>query len=77
MATDTLFGKSVSHYRITRQPGSGGMGIVYEAEALDALAKAWRVGYRDSDWAWRDPGLALLHEEPEFERLFPNKGGTA
>jgi TolB-like protein/Tfp pilus assembly protein PilF len=42
-------------------------------EALDALAKAWRVGYRDSDWAWRDPDLALLHDEPEFEKLFPKK----
>ena len=42
-------------------------------EALDALAKAWRVGYRDSDWAWRDPDLALLHDEPEFGKLFPKK----
>lgn len=45
-----------------------------KAEALDALAKAWRVGYRDSDWVWRDPDLAILYEEPEFERLFPRKG---
>jgi serine/threonine protein kinase/Tfp pilus assembly protein PilF len=44
-----------------------------KAEALDALGKAWRVGYRDSDWAWRDPDLALLHDEPEFEKLFPKK----
>ncbi len=44
-----------------------------KAEALDALAKAWRVGYRDSEWVWRDPDLALLHNEPEFEKLFPKK----
>ena len=43
-------------------------------EALDALGKAWRVGYRDSDWVWRDPDLALLQDEPEFARLFPGKG---
>jgi non-specific serine/threonine protein kinase len=46
-------------------------------EALDAIGKAWRVGYRDSDWAWRDPDLALLRDEPEFEKLFPKKGSTA
>ncbi|WP_257311539.1 protein kinase domain-containing protein [Geothrix fuzhouensis] len=44
-----------------------------KGDALDALGKAWRVGYRDSDWAWRDPDLALLHDEPEFEKLFPRK----
>ena len=45
------------------------------SEALDALSKAWRVGYRDSEWVWRDPDLANLHDEPEFERLFPKKSG--
>jgi Flp pilus assembly protein TadD len=44
-----------------------------KGEALDALAKAWRVGYRDSEWVWRDPDLAILRNEPEFERLFPMK----
>jgi non-specific serine/threonine protein kinase len=41
------------------------------AEALDALGKAWRAGFRDADWARRDPDLALLRGEPEFEALFP------
>jgi len=40
-------------------------------EALDALAKAWNAGFKDADWARRDPDLALLHGEPEFERLYP------
>jgi non-specific serine/threonine protein kinase len=44
-----------------------------KGEALDALGKAWRVGYRDSEWVWRDPDLAILHDEPEFARLFPRK----
>jgi serine/threonine protein kinase/tetratricopeptide (TPR) repeat protein len=40
-------------------------------EALDALRKAWEVGFKDTEWARRDPDLALLHGEPEFERLYP------
>jgi serine/threonine protein kinase/tetratricopeptide (TPR) repeat protein len=42
-----------------------------KVEALDALTKAWRAGFRDSDWARRDPELALLHGDPEFEKLYP------
>jgi non-specific serine/threonine protein kinase len=45
-----------------------------KGEAMDALAKAWRAGFRDSDWVRGDPDLALLHGEPEFERLYPKKG---
>jgi hypothetical protein len=33
------------------------------------------VGYRDSEWVWRDPDLTILHDEPEFQRLFPQEGG--
>jgi non-specific serine/threonine protein kinase len=46
-----------------------------KTEAMDALAKAWKAGFRDSDWARRDPDLALLHDEPEFEKLYPESGG--
>jgi TolB-like protein len=42
-------------------------------EALDALRKAWEAGFRDSVWARRDPDLVSLHEEPEFDRLYPEK----
>jgi non-specific serine/threonine protein kinase len=43
-----------------------------KVEALDTLRKAWEAGFRDSDWARRDPDLAILHDEPEFERLYPD-----
>jgi non-specific serine/threonine protein kinase len=40
-------------------------------EALDALTKAWRAGFKDADWARRDPDLTMLHGDPDFERLYP------
>jgi len=40
-------------------------------EALVALDKAWNAGFKDADWARRDPDLALLHGNPDFERLYP------
>jgi len=44
-----------------------------KSEALDALAKAWRNGFKDADWARRDPDLTILHGDPEFEKLYPAK----
>ena len=40
-------------------------------EAMDALRKAWEAGFRDSVWARRDPDLIPLHDEPDFDRLYP------
>ena len=45
-------------------------------EALDTLKKAWEAGFKDTEWARRDPDLALLHGDPEFEKLYP-AGTTA
>jgi tetratricopeptide (TPR) repeat protein len=42
-------------------------------DAVAALKKAWDAGFKDADWARRDPDLNLLHGEPEFERLYPEK----
>jgi serine/threonine protein kinase/Flp pilus assembly protein TadD len=40
-------------------------------EALDAIRKAWDAGFKDAVWARRDPDLAILHDDPEFARLYP------
>ena len=48
-------------------------GLAKKQEALDALSKAWAAGFRDAVWARRDPDLAPLHGEPEFERMYPEK----
>jgi non-specific serine/threonine protein kinase len=45
-----------------------------KAEALDALARASEVGFRDAEWARRDPDLVLLHGDPVFETLYPDPG---
>jgi non-specific serine/threonine protein kinase len=42
-------------------------------DAVIALKKAWDAGFKDADWARRDPDLALLHGDPEFECLYPEK----
>ena len=41
-----------------------------KAEALSMLRRAKDAGYVNTDWIRRDPDLACLHGEPEFEKLF-------
>ena len=40
-------------------------------EALDTLRSAWEAGFKDSTWARRDPDLTILHDDPEFQRMYP------
>jgi serine/threonine protein kinase/tetratricopeptide (TPR) repeat protein len=42
-----------------------------KAEAVDTLQKAWEAGFRDAAWVRRDPDLQMLHDEPEFNRMYP------
>jgi serine/threonine protein kinase/Flp pilus assembly protein TadD len=44
-----------------------------KAEALEALTKAWQAGFKDAVWARRDPDLAFIHGDPEFEKLYPER----
>ncbi len=46
-------------------------GMGKRTEALEAMKKAWECGYRDNGWARRDPDLAPLLGDPEFDKLFP------
>jgi serine/threonine protein kinase/tetratricopeptide (TPR) repeat protein len=43
-----------------------------KAEALDLLRRALAAGYANADWPHQDPDLRVLHDDPEFMRLFPS-----
>jgi non-specific serine/threonine protein kinase len=48
-----------------------------KTEALEALRKAWESGFKDAAWVRNDPDLTLLHDEPEFHRMYPEKPASA
>jgi non-specific serine/threonine protein kinase len=49
-------------------------GLQRKPDAVDALRKAWEAGFKDAVWARRDPDLASLHGDPDFDRLYPESG---
>ena len=46
-------------------------------DALVALRKSWEGGNINATWVRQDPDLAILHGDPEFERLYPAGSATA
>jgi serine/threonine protein kinase/Flp pilus assembly protein TadD len=44
-----------------------------KTEALDLIRRALAYGYANFDWPQQDPDLNLLHDDPEFMKLFPSK----
>jgi serine/threonine protein kinase len=46
-------------------------------DAMNALRKAWESGYRNATWTRQDPDLELLHDDPEFDRLYPPAGAAS
>ncbi|MEP7149190.1 MAG: protein kinase [Acidobacteriota bacterium] len=40
-------------------------------DAMAALKKSWEGGNINATWVRQDPDLAILHGDPEFERLYP------
>jgi non-specific serine/threonine protein kinase len=45
-------------------------GILNNKEAaMETIRKAFECGYGNHEWAMRDPDLAILRDEPEFQRL--------
>ncbi len=45
-------------------------------EALKAIARAWESGFKDADWARRDPDLAPIQDDPVFLKLYPRPQGS-
>jgi len=45
-----------------------------KAEALDSLKRSIATGYHNVDWCTKDPDLAILRDDPEFQFLMQPRG---
>jgi non-specific serine/threonine protein kinase len=43
-------------------------------ETMELFRQAMSAGYGNFDWATRDPDLAILHDDPEFQEFAKSKG---
>jgi len=45
-------------------------------DALATLKRSLEAGYYNVDWCTKDPDLAILHDDPEFQRLMIPRGAA-
>jgi len=72
--------EAVQHIKIAVAMRPNDANILYNAacaygvlkmkkETLDAFRRCVEAGYHNAIWATSDPDLAIIHEDPEFQRL--------